>query len=101
MFTHVGAAAASAAAAAAACAAISWCCVQLEALSDRLLVSFKEASLDLGKLLATKGLAAVRGRPWFLLPVAVAGILVVVVIIMLRASDVLPAWSVVSLQLFT
>jgi hypothetical protein len=39
-----------------------WCWLQLEALSDRLLVSFKEASLDLGKLLATKGLAAVSGR---------------------------------------
>jgi hypothetical protein len=35
--------------------------MQLEALSDRLLASFKEASLDLGKLLATKGLAVVSG----------------------------------------
>jgi hypothetical protein len=32
---------------------------QLEALSDRLLASFKEASLDMGKALATKGLGAV------------------------------------------
>jgi hypothetical protein len=33
--------------------------MQVEALSDRMLVAFKEASLDLGKLLAAKGLAAV------------------------------------------
>lgn len=34
---------------------------QLEALSDRLLSSFKEATFDLGKLIATKGLDVVRG----------------------------------------
>lgn len=34
---------------------------QLEALSDRLLTSFKEATFDLGKLIATKGLDVVRG----------------------------------------
>lgn len=33
---------------------------QLEALSDRLLGGFKEASLDMGKILGTKGLGVVR-----------------------------------------
>jgi hypothetical protein len=51
------------------------CCEQLEALSDRLLMSFKEASLDLGKLLATKGLAAVSVRPSSFLPAIVKIIL--------------------------
>lgn len=37
--------------------------MQLEALSDRLLSVFKEASLDLGKILATKGLNAVSNNP--------------------------------------
>ncbi|KAF6264261.1 hypothetical protein COO60DRAFT_1660272 [Scenedesmus sp. NREL 46B-D3] len=37
--------------------------LKLEALSDRLLVSFKEASLDLGKLLATKGLTEATEQP--------------------------------------
>jgi hypothetical protein len=32
---------------------------QLEALSDRLLSAFKEATLDLGKILNTKGLDVV------------------------------------------
>ncbi|WIA35372.1 hypothetical protein OEZ86_003823 [Tetradesmus obliquus] len=36
---------------------------QLEALSDWLLVAFKEASLDLGKLLSTKGLAVATEQP--------------------------------------
>jgi hypothetical protein len=33
---------------------------QLEALSDRLLSSFKEATLDLAKIISTKGLDVVR-----------------------------------------
>lgn len=41
--------------------------MQLEALSDWLLVAFKEASLDLGKLLSTKGLAVVSRAVWLLM----------------------------------
>lgn len=33
---------------------------QLQALSDRLLSAFKEATLDLGKVISTKGLDVVR-----------------------------------------
>lgn len=37
---------------------------QLEALSDRLLSAFKEATLDLGKIIATKGLDVVSLATW-------------------------------------
>eukprot|EP00878_Enallax_costatus_P011005 GHUV01011494.1.p1 GENE.GHUV01011494.1~~GHUV01011494.1.p1 ORF type:complete len:296 (+),score=88.41 GHUV01011494.1:228-1115(+) len=59
---------------------------QLEALSDRLLSAFKEASLDLGKILATKGLNAATAQPISEVPNALMNALASFVAAMSEAS---------------